>query len=211
MRGEHRQGRFTIDHERYSIIEGTTKELVRTVGNVIQWWFYDPVATVVDDIYDVGSSASGGGRRWNGPVDVPVVNASIFQGMTSSNDGRGFYNTDMLSITINMDVIRNGTDLKGNNLSTIPELSKIEINPDHYLLDRVVFRNQVFQPIRVNVRGIITDKYTLITVECTQVNPEELVNDAQFAVYAGYLPSNPIYGYGAGAYGAGRYGIGILE
>ena len=205
MRGEQRIGRFTIDHERQSIITGTSKEIVRTVGNVIEWWFYDPVNTIVDDIYDVGSSLSDGGRRWTGPIQVPVVNSTLYQGMTAQND-RGFYNTDILRITLNMDVITGGTNLQGSNASTIPQLSKIETNPDHYLLDRIVFRNEVFYPHQIFPRGIITSKYTLITIECIQVNPEELVNDMQFQTYANYSPATPISGYGYGAYGAEEYG-----
>ena len=208
MRGENRQGRFSVEHERNSIIDGTTKELVRTVGNVVEWWFYDPINTEIDPIYDVGASSTGGGRKWTGPIQVPVVNASLFQGQTPANNDRGFYNTDMLRITINMDVIRNGKDMLGSNESTIPQLSKIEIYPDHYLYDRVVFRQTVFQPTQIMTRGIITDKYTLITVECAQVNAEELVNDAQFQTYANYLASNPITGYGVETYGDGLYGRG---
>ena len=191
MRGESRQGRFSVDHERSSIITGTTKELVRTVGNMMEWWFYDPDNTVVDDIYDVGSSAAGGGRRWRGPVQVPVVSAKLRQGITVQND-RGLYNTDALDILINMDVIYGGNNLEGSNASVIPELSRIETNPDHYLLDRIVFRNEVFVPRQISPAGLITDKFTLIAVNCLQVNPEELVNDPQFQTYANYLPSTPL-------------------
>lgn len=210
MRGENRQGRFSVEHERTSIIAGTTKELVRTVGNIVEWWFYDPINTVIDPIYDVGASSAGGGRRWNGPIQVPVVNAAIYQGATPANNDRGFYNTDVLRITINMDVIRDGVDLRGANESTLPQLSKIETYPDHYLFDRVVFRQQVFQPTQITPRGIITDKYTVVTIECSQVNAEELVNDPQFASYASYLASNPLTGYGVETFGDGLYGRGVV-
>ncbi len=191
MRGESRQGRFSVDHERSSIITGTTKELVRTVGNVMEWWFYDQDNTIVDPIYDVGSGGMGGGRRWKGPVQVPIVSGKLRQGVTVQND-RGLYNTDTLDLIINMDVVYNGNDLKGSNSTVIPELSRIETNPDHYLLDRIVFRNQVFVPRQISLDGLITDKYTLVAVSCLQVNPEELVNDAQFQAYANYQPSTPL-------------------
>lgn len=207
MRGEYREGRFSVIHEQEDIKGAITTELVRTVGNVIDWWFFDQVNTVVDPIYDVGSYSSNGGRRWTGPVKVPTVNASIFQGTTPANNDRGFYNTDMLRITLNMDVIRNGTNLEGANLGTFPQLSLLEINPDHYLLDRIVFRAQVYQPIKINTLGIITDKYTVISIECVQVNPEELVNDPQFQEYANFKFYNPLDGYGAKAYGSGTYGL----
>lgn len=187
MRGENRQGRFNIDHERQSIISGTTKELVEITGNMIDWWFFDEDNTDIDPIYDVGSDVVGGGRKWIGPLRLPTVVATIAQGMTVQSD-RGFYNTDVLMLTLNMDVITNSGSLLGANAATRPRLEKIETNPDHYLKDRVVYRGQVFSPRKVFPRGILTDKYTLITIQCNQVNAEELVNDSQFQTYANYDP-----------------------
>lgn len=191
MRGENRQGRFNVDHERQSIISGTTKEVVQTVGNIVEWWFFDTENTVIDPIYDVGDSGELGGRRWIGPLMVPTINSVIEQGVTEQN-ARGFYNTDVLMLTINMDVVYNGGDLLGANAATLPRLSKIETNPDHYLQDRIVYRGEVFSPRKVYPRGLITDKYTLFTVQCEQVNFEELYNDPQFQQYANYRPLTDI-------------------
>lgn len=191
MRGENRQGRFTVEHERQSIISGTTKEIVETVGNEVEWWFFDSDNTIIDPIYDVGDSGELGGRKWIGPLIVPTINSVIEQGVTEQSV-RGFYNTDMLLLTINMDVIYNGSDLLGSNAATLPRLGKIETNPDHYLQDRVVYRGEVFSPRKVYPRGLITDKYTLITIQCHQVNSEELVNDLQFQKYANYKPLDDI-------------------
>jgi hypothetical protein len=187
MRGENRQGRFNIDHERQSIISGTTKELVELTGNMIDWWFFDEDNTVIDPIYDVGSDGVGGGRKWIGPLRLPTVNATIEQGVTIQSD-RGFYNTDVLMLTLNMDIIKDSGSLLGANAATRPRLDRIETNPDHYLKDRVVYRGEVFSPRKVYPRGLITDKYTLITIQCNQVNAEELVNDSQFQTYANYDP-----------------------
>ena len=185
MRGQRRQGRFTINSERKSIISGTTTEIVQTVGNEIEWWVYDKLHTQVDEIYDVGSSGQYGGRRWIGPILVPTINAALYQGVTMQND-RGFYNTDVLRITINMDVIERGEDLVGSNSSNRPWLCDLPTNVDKYLNDRIVFRGEVFTPTRIYPKGILTDKYTIFTLDCNQVNSEELVNDPQFQVYANY-------------------------
>jgi len=186
MRGEQVIGRFNINHERASIISGTTKEVVRTVGYDIEWWLYRQDLSVVDPIYDVGSSSAGGGRRWHGPHHVSVINATLTQGVTVQSD-RGFYNTDILSITINMDVI-DGSSLSGGESLPIPELKYLPTNPDAYLRDRIVFKNQVFTPKRILPKGIITDDYTLFDIDCYQVNAEELVNDPQFQQFANYSP-----------------------
>lgn len=185
MRGEQREGRFSIQHERGSIISGTTREVVRTVGYQVEWWLYDQDLTQVDALYDVGSSI-GGGRRYHGPHLIPVVNAALFQGVTVQSE-RGFYNTDVLRITINMDII-DGSSLSGGESLVIPELKYLPTNPDAYLRDRIVFRNQVFAVKQIFPKGIITDDYTLFTIDCNQVNPEELINDPQFQDYANYSP-----------------------
>lgn len=184
MRGEQVQGRFNINHERGSIIGGTTREVVRTTGYVLEWWLYSPVQSEIDDIYDVGSST--GGRHWNGPHLIPVVNATLTQGVTVPT-AQGFYNTDILTIDINMDII-DGSGLSGGEASVIPELRYLPSNPDSYLRDRVVFKNEVFTPKRIVGKGIITNDYTLFRIECYQVNPEEMVNDLQFHGYANYTP-----------------------
>ena len=184
MRGENRQGRFNIPHERDSIISGTTKEMVNTVGNVIEWWFYDELNTLVDPIYDTGDNTNGG-RLWIGPTLVPVINTSIMQGVTAQND-RGFYNTDILKITINIDMVEDHRRHYGKSADTYPNLTQMEINPDVYLRDRVIFRNEVWTPTQVSPLGLITDRYTVMSITCNQVNSEELVNDTQFQKYANY-------------------------
>jgi hypothetical protein len=203
MRGENRQGRFSIPYEHQSIISGTSTELVHTVGTSVQWWIYDQGNSVIDPIYDVGSS-SGTGRLWKTPLTIPVVNAHLEQGVTVQND-RGFYNTDQLTIIINVDVIEDRLNFYGANANNIPELGNVEVNPDAYLRDRIVFRDEVFTPVRVLPEGIIQNNYTLLRIQCNQVNPEELVNDSQFSHYASYNPFGET-GYGQGAYGAGLYG-----
>jgi len=190
MRGENKQGRFNVPFERSSFISGTTTELVYTVGTTVQWWEYDENSTVVDPIYDVGAG-SGIGRMWkNPPLIIPVVNAHLEQGVTVQSD-RGFYNTDQLTLVINVDVIEDHLNFPGANAQNAPELADIEINPDSYIRDRIVFRNEVFSPTRVLPEGIINDKYTLLRVQCNQVNAEELVNDSQFKHFAGYSPFDP--------------------
>lgn len=188
MRGERREGRFSIQHERESIISGTTREVVRTVGYEVEWWFYDPQATVIDDIYDVGSNL--GGRMWKGPHKIPVVNAALFQGVSVQGE-RGFYNTDVLRITVNTDVVDGSSLVGGSESSVIPELRYLPTNPDAYLRDRIVFRNEVFTPKQIFPKGIIYDDYTLFTIDCNQVNSEEMVNDPQFQQYASYSPFDP--------------------
>ena len=103
-------------------------------------------------------------------MKMPVIMAVIYQGVMVENE-RGFYNTDVLRMTIN---IRDLERLFPN----------ITIEPDSFLRDRIVYRNEVFIPTRFYPKGLIIDDYTVLTLDANQVNPEELVNDRQFAQYA---------------------------
>lgn len=186
MRGERRIGRFNIPNERSSIIAGTSSELVRTVGNSVKWYVYDPTTTVVDPIYDVGSSSfDTGGRKWYQPLTIPVIKAIVYQGVSMQND-RGLYNTDILRITMNMDVIEQGTNLYGMDADTMPHFKEILTNPDHFLRDRIVFRNEVFSPDRIQGMGLVNNRYTMLSIDCVQVNSEEMVNDSQFQYFANF-------------------------
>jgi len=177
-------GRFTTDFELNAIADGITADSTNPVGTTAQWWSYNSAASVKDPIYDV--EPVGAGRVWTGPAILKVIKAIITQGSSAVNE-RGFYNTDVLSITINMDVI-DGSSLSGGESLPIPELKYLPSNPDAYLRDRIVFKDQVFTPKRVLPKGIITNDYTLFDIDCYQVNPEELVNDPQFQQYANYSP-----------------------
>lgn len=168
MKASQPGGRFNIPYERRSILSGITQDLRMPVGQVVNWWRWDAAGTGVDDIYDVGSL--GTGRRWQTGFDVPVVNATIYQGVTLQ-DERGFYNTDVLRVTLNMEDVE----------ALFPTMPTA---PDDFLRDRILFRGEVFKPTHFYPRGLITDKYTLFTLDASQVNPEEMVNDDQFAAYS---------------------------
>ena len=186
MRGDQVQGRFTVASEKESIKLGVTKDMVRTVGMDIDWWAWDPVASQVDPIYDVGSSTVG--RRWKKQNTIPVVSAKLEQGVMQRNE-RGLYTVDQLRLTFNVDVIRNSiSTLRGTTTTDDDYFSQ---DPDRYLRDRIVFRNTVWSPAKFLPRGLMGNDYTLISLDLNQVNAEELVNDPQFLQYANYNPFIP--------------------
>ncbi|MFM6199289.1 MAG: hypothetical protein ACKPE1_09130, partial [Dolichospermum sp.] len=57
-------------------------------------------------------------------------------------------------------------------------------NPNSHIKDRVVFQNEVFVPTRVLPRGRYSNFYSVVTIDCNLLNPEELVNDPQFQNFA---------------------------
>ena len=164
MRGSNMPGRFTIDDEIANIRDGMHQDLQMPAGQSVQWWVYDETNSVVDDIYGTASTETG--RVWQRPIRIPCLSAQVIQGQTHHQE-RGFYNVDMLHLTIDLRVV----------WRLIPSLPD---NADAHLRDRVVFRGQVYSPFQVWSRGIVDEKYAVLSVDLTQVETDEMVNDSQF-------------------------------
>lgn len=181
MRGGNIQGRFNIDYEAKSMYEGISEDLQGTVGVDVDWWRWSDsyletnYTDIVDDIYDVSSQVATKGRRWMLPFKMPVVMAQFVRGTNVMNP-RGFYVSDTLRLVINV----------GEVNSLLPGLLT---DSNLHIKDRVVYRDEVFVPTRVLPRGSFEYRWSVVTVDCNQLNPEELVNDPQFQKYA--LKSNP--------------------
>jgi hypothetical protein len=165
-------GRFTSDFETQAINGAITMDLRNPVGTLAQWWIFNSTLTSVDPIYDTGDSLPSytGGKVWDGPYTVPIVRALITQGQTKTSQ-QGFYNADLLHLTVNS-----------------PDMEKlipgIMANPDDLGRHRVVWKNEVWRPYQAQQKGIVAENFTLLSIDCIQVMPEELVNDPQFLEYA---------------------------
>lgn len=178
--GADRNSRFGMDYEAKSMYEGMAEELGGTVGQEVDWFrwqeYYleDNYTDIVDDVYDVSSSTPGKGKRWMLPFKMPTVMAQFVRGTNIMNE-RGFYVTDTLRLVL--------------NVGDVQRLDPTIITaPNGHIKDRILYRGQVFVPTRVLPRGSFGYRWAVITVDCNQVNPEELVNDPQFQRYA--APSN---------------------
>ena len=197
--GTDRNSRFGIDYEAKSIYEGIAEELGGTVGVEVDWFrwqtYYldDNFSTIVDDIYDVSSSVAGEGRRWMLPFKMPAVMAQFIRGTNVMNE-RGFYTTDTLRLVLNV----------GDVQRLLPSLIT---ESNSHIKDRILYRGEVFVPTRVLPRGSFGYRWAVVTIDCNQVNSEELVNDPQFQKYASPVKADlrPT-GYGSGGYGYNLYG-----
>lgn len=202
MRSSKHEGRFDLDYESLSMYEGIAEDLGGMVGQEVNWWrwqdYYleENMGVIADDIYDVSSSSAAEGRRWMLPFKMPAVMAQVTRGGNNFNE-RGLYTTDTLRLVIN----------SGDAQRLIPEL--VGDNPTDFLRDRVDYRGQVFSPVRINPRGAFGYRWAVVTIDLTEVNKEEMVNDPQFARYA--APVKPLVrksdsGFGNGIYSRPTYG-----
>lgn len=168
MRHSDPGGRFTIPWEQKDIFDGIDGELRAPVGHHVKWIEFDPDASAVDPIYDVADQVTG--RQWKEPLRIPAYAAFIYQGPTMHND-RGFYNTDILRVSVAMDVVER----------LFPALVW---EPDKHIRDRVLYRGKIFIPTRIYLRGLLRNAHTIFTIDANQVNPEEYVNDPQLVEWA---------------------------
>ena len=199
MRGAKLQGRFNLDYESKSMYEGIAEDLGGIVGVEVDWFRWQDYYLesnyndIVDPIYDVSSSEPTKGRRWMLPFKMPAVMAQLIRGTNVMNQ-RGYYVTDTLRLVINI------SDAQRLLPSLVTE-------PSGHIKDRIIFRGQVFVPTRVLPRGSFGYNYAVLTVDCNQVNSDELVNDPQFQPYALMSTVDPrTIGYGSGSYGSEPYG-----
>lgn len=171
-------GRFTTDFETQAINNAIGMDLQKPVGTSAQLWIFNSLATVVDPIYDVGDNYPdyNSGKIWNGPYSLPVVRAIITQGQTKTSQ-QGFYNADLLHLTLNS-----------------PDIEKlipgIMANPDDLGRHRIVWKDEVWRPYQSQQKGVVSEGFVLLTIDCTQVMPEELVYDQQFLDKATTLPTD---------------------
>jgi hypothetical protein len=165
-------GRFDADFETTDILAGVDSDLKNPVGTSALWYIYDPTTTVLDPIYDVGQNITStlGGKRWTGPFTIPVVRAVIKQGEAKTS-AVGYYNADTLHLTFNIEDVQ---DIAPNVIT----------NPDLQNRGRIIWKGQVYRPYAVQQRGIVSERFTILSVDCIQVMPEEMVNDPQFQTYA---------------------------
>ena len=189
-------GRFDSNFESDQISEGITSERTNTTGTTAQWWKFDSTNSTVDPIYDV--EPIGTGRVWIGPSTLPIITVTLNEGTTLQSE-RGFYNVDTLSLVCNIDDV----------YAVAPELftDRALVSTTIDLIDkyRIVFKGEVYRPIKTQPMGLVANRHTLIHLDLTQLAPDELVNDYQFLEYAD--PGNQqLIGYGNYGYGDVPYG-----
>lgn len=175
MRAHTPGGRFDADFESDRISEGITEDLANPVGNSAEWWKFDSVNSQMDPVYDV--ERPGAGRVWTGPSTLRVIRSTVTEG-TSPLNPRGFYNVDTLHLTINID------DMYAVSSELFSDRSKVKPSLDLANKYRVVWKGQVYRPIKTQPAGLVANRHTLIVIDLVQLAPDELVNDAQFLAYA---------------------------
>lgn len=138
-------------------------------GDWIDYYRFDQENTQIDPIYD---EAIGTGRVYKPRVRVPVLHATILYGDNENTDA-GFYFNNTLEIVCAFDQF------------TGVGMDYADVKAGNYLKDRIYYKQEVYRVIQVVPKGQIQQRPTLITISATQLKPDELADDQQFAQWSG--------------------------
>ena len=158
-----KNGRFMADVETDQIY--TAMRGWRDVsGDWVDYYRFNATSTIIDDIYD---EATGQGRLYYPAIRIPVLHVTLIPG-ENQNSETGFYYNDTLSIIVAFDQFtRTGMDY-------------VDVQQGNYLKDRIYYNQKVFRTVSMYPKGKIQQRPTMIGIDCTQLKPDELIDDVQF-------------------------------
>lgn len=146
-------------------------------GDWVAYFRFDEAHSQIDPIYD---EPTGDGLRWLAPVRIEAQHVEHVEGSNEMSD-RGFYYNDDIDVTCAFDqFIQAG-------------MSMADINTGNYLKDRLVYDRKVFRIKTIAIRGQMQQRDIVAGIAGTQVKPDELCWDPQFA---GWAPGGAFTLYG---------------
>lgn len=167
-----KKGRWTSDVETDQIYVAM-KGWQQVAGTIVDYYRFNSLATQVDNIYD---EATGDGRLYFPRVRVPVLHATIVAGENENTD-MGFYFNDTLTILCAFDQFtKTGMDFA-------------DVLQGNYLKDRIYYNQKVFRVLAMNPSGKIQERPTMIRIDATQLKPDELIDDTQYAPWSQPVPT----------------------
>lgn len=161
-------GRFSVDFETSEIYRGL-RDWQRWTGDQIYYYRFAYDQSSVDPVY--GEATGPLGRVYFGPNNIPALHVVHIEG-DNDNTEQGFYYNDRAHVTLSFDQLKR------------LGLDKLDLNTQNYLKDRFVYDTKVFRVTSVQILGQIQQRDIIVGIDATQVKPDEMVNDVQFAQYA---------------------------
>ncbi|MFE6745955.1 hypothetical protein ACFVGM_08900 [Kitasatospora purpeofusca] len=170
-----KRGRWNVNAETSAIHRGL-RGWQRTAGDSIVYWRFDFAGSQVDDVYDEGA---GGGKAYYGPMTVPVLHVDHREAPNAQPRDSGLYVVDQLYVTASFDQLERAG------------LSYLDLQHGSVQRDRVAYDNALYDVTHADVRGQVRRRDVIVSLVCTQVMNDELVNDPVFADYLRGVGQNP--------------------
>jgi hypothetical protein len=165
-----KKGRFDTEYE-IAQIEGAVRGFQGSqVEDSVEYFRFDKADSSTHDIYDEGF---GVGLVFHPSVDLPVLHATHTEGGQGQGENdSGFYYGDTIYVTTSYDIF------------TRTGMTQADVHHERYLKDRILYDGLIFRVQSINITGQINEQDTMVSIEGTQVKPDEMANDPQFAEYA---------------------------
>lgn len=162
-----KRGRFSIEFETneiHSALRGRQDE----VGQTIEYYRFAKHLSQSNNIYD---EADGVGRVYTPPMSLPVLSVTHEEGGNQDRP-EGFYTNNDVHLTASFEQLR------------MVGLTAMDIQTENYLRDRFVYDMRVFRVMKIYILGQLQQRDIIVSMDATQVKPDELVNDPQFKRYS---------------------------
>jgi hypothetical protein len=117
-------------------------------------------------------------RYWG--YEIEVLHVTHVEGGNEDRTQYGQYYNDNIYLTASFEQLK--------------RLGMTELDLQHqtYLNDRLVYDFRVFRVTRLQVMGQIQRRDVIVSIEGTQVKPDEMANDVQFEAFANpQFPERP--------------------
>lgn len=162
-----KRGRWSAGVETEQIADGL-RGYQPAFGDQVLYFRYDYKASLRHSVYDEAVST---GRRFSGPVELPVLDVVHTMGEVEQVD-EGFYTVDTLRVSSGFrQISRTG-------------LTHADLLNGAYLRDRIAYDGRLFRVLEMRVLGQIQRADVSVEVKATQLKPDEIVMDPQFRQYA---------------------------
>lgn len=156
--------RFSVESELNRIDSGLVNDAQKEWGTHVLWYRFDPDATEVDDLYDVGAA-----RRWHPPLRIPVLWVVREEARDTFRE-EGKYGADQLQIAMAKTVFR-------DKLHWLDLKHDVETRWD----DRVKFEGVVFRVVSFQLMGQLLDRDTILGLDLRKVRADQYFFDPDFA------------------------------
>ncbi len=169
-------GRFNVDFETQEIYKGL-RDWQRWTGDQAEYFRFAYDQSNKDPVY--GEATAPSGRVFFGPLLIPALHVVHTEGAVEEIP-EGFTYHDRIHVTCSFDMLkRTGLEL-------------LDIQTQNYLKDRIIYDNKVFRVYNVQILGQIQQKDIIVTFDGTQLKPEDMINDLQFAQYVDNAANYPL-------------------
>ena len=141
-----------------------------SLSNVVDTTYGPQTKAGIEEFAGVETFQSGQGSWlvYDPPVRLPCTHVQHVRG-SNENGMYGFYFNDDLQALVPYD------------LFTKSGMTYADIETGNYMRDRVVFDRWVFRVVQILMQGKIQERVILVTINCTQLKPDELTDAPIFS------------------------------